>query len=183
MVSVLARVIPIIDWLSASGDSVNTLTEVAYDCACFLIKYSSYIKDLAENRETQVPIDVRVNETFEGRYETARRDYITLLKESFKKEWASYGGSWYVVRGAKRSEVHPPIMYDGQEGPELQKKAFIKAVENLVSVACRTQKFELVGWNVDESIWECEGRGIPYSDSVRGKKHTRALRTLGRLFC
>lgn len=183
MVSIITKAIPIIDWLSASRDLVDTLAEVAYDCACFLIKYSGYIRNLVENREAEVPVDVRKNQKFEGRYETARKDFAASLKTTMKKEWTSHEGSWYVARGARRKEVYPPTMHGEQEGLEVQKKVFGKAVENLLKVVCRTEKFDAVGKSVDEGIWEYEGRGKPYQDSVnRKKQHRKALRTLENLF-
>jgi hypothetical protein len=179
----LGGIIQLVDWLSAPEvDSMKNLSEVAYDCASFLIKYSGYVRDLIENRETQIPTDVRVNQTFEGRYRAAHKEYIVLLKNSFSKEWHSYGGSWFVVRGAKRSEVIPPVIYGEREGIEVQKREFSRTVENLVKVACRTEMFEDVGFSVDPSIWEYEGRGAPHSDGVRGRNRARASRTLENLF-
>ncbi|KAI5846576.1 Mus7/MMS22 family-domain-containing protein [Morchella snyderi] len=183
MFNCLGGIIKLLDWLSApENDSIKNLSEVAYDCASFLIKYSGYVRDLIENRETQIPIDVRVNQTFEGRYQAAHKEYVSLLKNSFSKEWYSYGESWFVVRGAKRSEVIPPVIYGKRAGIEVQKREFARTVENLVKVACRTEMFEEVGFSVDPSIWEYEGRGAPHSDGVRGRNRARALRALGNLF-
>lgn len=180
MVITVTRVIPIIDWLSASGDSVEKSAEVAYDCACYLIKFSGYIRNLIENCEAEVPVDIRMNQKLQGRYESTRKDCAAALKIDINREWASHGGSWY----ASRSEVRLPPLSGGQEGLGIQKKLLSKAVENLLQVACRTEMFGTVGRSVDANIWELEGRGRPYSDCVRGlKQHGKALRALGNIFC
>lgn len=180
MVITVARAIPIIDWLSASGDSVEKFAEVGYDCACYLIKFSGYIKNLIENSKAEMPTDIRINQNFQGPYESARKDCAAALKTDIKREWASHGGSWYV----SRKEVHPPPLSGGQEGLETQKKLLSKAVENLLKVACRTEMFGTVSRSVDANIWELEGRGKPYSDCIRGQKqHGKALRMLRNLFC
>lgn len=180
MIITVTRVIPIIDWLSASGDSVEVFAEIAYDCACYLIKFSGYIKNLIENYEAEVPVDIRMNQKLQGPYESARRDCAAALKIDINREWAYHGGSWY----ASRREVCPPPLIGGQEGLGVQKKLLSKAVESLLEVACRTEMFGTVARSVDVNIWEFEGRGKPYNDCIHGQKqHGKASRALGNLFC
>lgn len=184
MVTTVTRAIPIVDWLSDPGDSVDKLTEVAFDCACYLIKYSGYIRNLVEDRESEIPVDIQMNQAFQGLHESSRKDCAATLKTAIKKEWTNYRGLWYIMRGASRKEVHPPLLDGEQEGLEAQKKLLLKAVEKLLEVACRTEMFGAVGRSVDVGIWEFEGRGKPYKDRVRGRKqHGRALQALGNLFC
>lgn len=180
MIITVAKVIPIIDWLSASGDSVEKLAEIAYDCAYYLIKFSGYIKNLIENREAEMPVNIRIDQKLQGPYESARKDCTATLKTDLKREWATHGGTWY----ASGREVRPPSLSGRQEGLGAQKKLLSKAVENLLEVACRTEMFEMVARSVDANIWEFEGRGNPYNDCIRGRKrHGKALRALGSLFC
>lgn len=180
MIITVARVIPIIDWLSASGDSVETFAVVAYDCAYYLIKFSGYIRNLIEDCEAEIPVDIRINQKLQGPYESARKDCAAAFKIDLKREWASHGGTWY----ASGREVCPPSLSGGQEGLEAQKKLLSKAVEHLLVVACRTEMFGMVARSIDPNIWEFEGRGKPYNDCVRGQKqHGKALRALGNLFC
>lgn len=179
MVITVAKVIPIIDWLSASGDSMEKFAEIACDCACYLIKFSGYIKNLIENCEAKMPVDIRINQKFQGPYESARKDCTAALKTDIKREWATHGGTWY----ASGKDVCPPSLSGRQEGLGAQKKLLSKAVENLLEVACRTEMFGMVARSVDANIWEFEGRGNPYNDCIRGQKqHGKALRALGNLF-
>lgn len=180
MATTVARVIPIIDWLSEPGGSVEKFAEVGCDCACYLISFSGYIKNLIENYEARVPNNIQIDQKLQGLYGSARKDCAAALKTDIKREWASNGGSWY----ASSKEVCPPLLSGRQEGLEAQKFLLSKAVENLVKVACRTERFGKVGRSVDANIWEFEGRGKPYNDRIRGQKqHGRALRMLGNLFC
>lgn len=184
MVIAVTKMIPIVDWLSSSGNLIDKLAEVAYDCTCYLIKYAGYIKTLIENRGGELPVDIRMNQTSQGPYESLRKECADTLKTAIAKEWTNYRGSWYIIRGASRKEVHPPPLGDEQGDPEKLKKSFNMAVETLLAVACRTEMFEPVGKSVDIGIWEFEARGNPYKGGVRRRKqHVRALLSLENLLC
>lgn len=180
MVTTVARAIPIIDWLSEPEDSVEKFAEVGCDCACYLISFSGYIKNLIENREAQAPDNIQIGQRFQESYGSARRGCAAALKPDIKREWVSRGGSW----NASGREVCLPLLSGREEGLGAQKSLLSKAVENLIKVACRTERFGKVGRSVDANIWEFEGRGKPYNDRIRGqRKHGKASRMLGNLFC
>ncbi|KAL7267925.1 hypothetical protein RUND412_009473 [Rhizina undulata] len=178
ILKLITKIMPIVDWLSSVSSEKLESIDVAISSTSFLLRVASYIRTHVTQTESTRPVDVRGDQIFPGAYDRARTDCEKSLKETLAREWNLHLGEWYVVRGASRRAVKPPALPG-----ERVERVFVRAFEEAVRVACRTERFGGVARELEDGIWEMERRGWSWGDRVRGRRNVRAVRGLADVFC
>jgi hypothetical protein len=166
-------VIKLADWVGAD--------EAARDCADFIIRFAAYARKMVTVRErredeAQRPLDVRaMSDRPQNMFEGGRKHCKDTLKAYFVARWTRTGERWMVLDRTVETPRYPGEYEEGDDGV---KGLFVRAVEEVMTVAARTEVLGEAVRDVDKEVWRMEGRGWPWRrDGGRG------VRGLEAVFC